>query len=179
MWYVIQVRTGHEDEVAGKCGRVLKAGESVFTMLSERRERVGGEWQTVVNVAFKGYVFAETDDIGSLRIRLHSISDLTKIVSVGDDMVPIYEEEEEMLRFLGGDDHVIRLSRGFSEGDSIAVTEGPLKGLESKIKWVDRRQKTVGISFTLFDRIVDVKLGAEFIRPAKNSNRKPENPEDE
>ena len=44
------------------------------------------------------------------------------------------------------------------------ITDGPLKGQESVIKWVDRRQRLVGIEVQLMNRTVEVKLGAEFVK---------------
>ena len=62
---------------------------------------------------------------------------------------------------------MIRPSKGHYEGEKIVVTEGPLRGLETEIKWVDRRQRTVGIEVQLMNRAVDVKLGAEFVKTAE------------
>ena len=40
MWYVVQVQACHEQEIVKKCQRIVKDDEEVFTILSERMERI-------------------------------------------------------------------------------------------------------------------------------------------
>ena len=164
MWYVMWVRAHHEEEIIRQCRKLLKDDEEVFVMYVEKLRRTGNEWTVHRELAFKNYIFADVKDVDDFRVRIRKIPDLTKLLQVGETIVPIYPEEEEFLKRLGGKDHVIRPSQGHYEGEKIRVTEGPLKGQESVIKWVDRRQRLVGIEIQLMNRTVEVKLGAEFVR---------------
>ncbi len=164
MWYVMWVRAHHEEEIIRQCRKLLKDDEEVFVMYVEKLRRTGNEWTVHRELAFKNSIFADVKDVDDFRVRIRKIPDLTKLLQVGETIVPIYPEEEKFLKRIGGKDHVIRPSKGHYEGEKIRVTEGPLKGQESVIKWVDRRQHLVGIEIQLMNRTVEVKLGAEFVR---------------
>lgn len=167
MWYVIWVRAQHEEEIVRQCRKILKSDEDVFNIYVEKLHRTGKEWTAHRELAFRNYIFADVEDVSNFRLRLKRIPELTKLLQIGDEITPIYPDEEALLRQLGGEDHVIRPSKGHYEGEKIVVTEGPLRGLETEIKWVDRRQRTVGIEVQLMNRAVDVKLGAEFVKTAE------------
>ena len=167
MWYVMWVRARHEEEIIRQCKKLLDDDEDVFVMYVEKLRRTGKEWTAHRELAFKNYIFADVKDVDDFRVRIRKIPDLTKILQVGTEIVPIYPEEEEFLKSIGGKDHVIKPSRGHYEGERVMVTEGPLKGHESVIKWVDRRQRLVGIEIQLMNRTVEVKLGAEFVKTAE------------
>ena len=62
MWYVVQVQACHEHEIVKKCQRIVKDNEEVFTMRTERMERINGEWEAVLSVTFQKYVFVDTTD---------------------------------------------------------------------------------------------------------------------
>lgn len=161
MWYVIQVQARHEQAVVEKCHErnVLLPGEDVFTILSERMVKERGEWKKKEEPAFQKYIFAETEDTNGFRIRLRNVQELAKMLGVDDSIVPIYPEEQEMLQRLGGEEHVIRYSEGYMLGEKLIVTEGPMKGMEGYVKWVDRHQRIAGIEIFLLGRQLIVKMG--------------------
>ena len=160
MWYVIQVYTGKELEIAQQCrDRVADEGEDVFVPLAERWTKIRGERTQITSRLFPGYVFIETDKIEDFHKRLNRIYAMTKVLRTGDEMTPIQKEEEEYLRKLGGDEHVVRYSEGYIEGDKLVVTSGPLKDFEGKIKKILRHKRLVVIEVYLLGQIVEVTLG--------------------
>ncbi|MBQ8956088.1 MAG: antiterminator LoaP [Lachnospiraceae bacterium] len=165
MWYVMQVRAAHELAIVERCRKdVIIPGEDVFVMRSERMFKSHGEWELREEVSFQKYIFAETGDTDDFRIRLRNVKERTKMLGVGDEIVPISQEEEELLRKLGGDEHVIRYSTGFVAGDRLIVTEGPLAGHEGEVKWVDRHQRLAGIEIELMGQMVTIRLGCEVLK---------------
>ena len=165
MWYVIQARAKHEMDVVERCrSDVLIPGENIFVMKTERMYKRHGEWKMIEDVTFQKYIFAETDDTDDFRIRLRNVKDITKMLGVGDDIVPIRQEEEELLLKLGGNEHLIRFSLGFVVGDRLMVTDGPLKGLEGRVKWIDRHQRVVGMESDLMGTSVPIKVGCEIVK---------------
>ena len=163
MWYVIQTKALHEYEMVDKCKKITKPGEDVFTIEAERQVRVKGEWTTKRFPAFQKYFFVETDDPDDFRIRLYDVKGITKMLCVGDVPVPIYPEEEEFLRKLGGENHMIGKSLVYKEGDKITVTEGPLSDTEGIVKWTDKRQHLIGIAVKMFGDERIIKLSADYI----------------
>lgn len=160
MWYVIQVYTGKELEIAQQCrDRVVEDGEDVFVPLAERWTKIRGERTLITSRLFPGYVFIETDRIEDFYKRLNRIYAMTKVLRTGDEMTPIQKEEEEYLRKLGGDEHLVKYSEGYIEGDKLVVTSGPLKDFEGNVKKILRHKRLVVMEVSLLGQTVEVTLG--------------------
>ena len=160
MWYVIQVYTGKEEETADQCrARVAVGEEEVFVPLVERMTKVRGEWEVVRTRLFPGYVFIETDRPGDLYMRLKEVKVMTRLLKTGEEITPLYREEEEYLRSLEDEEHVVRYSEGYLEGERLVVTSGALKGQEGKIRKILRHKRLVVLEVPLLGREVEVTLG--------------------
>lgn len=160
MWYVIQVYTGRELEIAQQCrDRVMADGEDVFVPLAERWTKIRGERTLITSRLFPGYVFIETDQIEDFYQRLNRIYAMTKVLRTGEEMTPIQKEEEAYLRRLGGDEHVVKYSEGYMEGDRLVVTSGPLKDFEGNVKKILRHKRLVVMEVPLLGQAVEVTLG--------------------
>ncbi len=160
MWYVIQVYTGKELEIAQQCReRVADEGEDVFVPLAERWTKIRGERTLITSRLFPGYVFIETEKIEDFYKRLNRIYAMTKVLRTGDEMTPIQKEEEEYLRKLGGDEHVVKYSEGYIEGDKLVVTSGALKDFEGKVKKILRHKRLVVMEVSLLGQTLEVTLG--------------------
>lgn len=160
MWYVIQVYTGRELEIAQQCrDRVMVDGEDVFVPLAERWTKIRGERTLITSRLFPGYVFIETDQIEDFYQRLNRIYAMTKVLRTGEEMTPIQKEEEAYLRRLSGDEHIVRYSEGYMEGDRLVVTSGPLKDFEGNVKKILRHKRLVVMEVPLLGQAVEVTLG--------------------
>lgn len=160
MWYVMQVYTGMEKEICTQCrNRIMKAGEDVFVLLAEKMTKIHGKWSLVTGRMFPGYVFVETERIQDFYDRLKSIGAMTRILCTGQEMVPIYLEEEQYLRMLGGEEHIVRYSKGYIEGEELVVTSGALKECRGKVKKILRHRRLVVLEIPLMGRLVDVSVG--------------------
>lgn len=160
MWYVIQVYTGQEEKIVQQCReKVMYAREEVFIPLVERMTKVRGEWKPVKTRLFPGYVFIETDIPEDLYMRLKKIKLMTKLLKTGEEITPLYYEEEVYLQGLQDEEHVVRYSEGYLEGDKLVINEGALKGYEGKIKKILRHKRLVVLEVPLLGRKVEVTLG--------------------
>lgn len=165
MWYVIQVQTRRETEIAGRCrDKIMRPDEDVFVILRERMYRTERGREKILVPVFPGYVFVETGDIDDFRIRLYEIKTMTKVLRAGEETVPVYPEEEAFLRKISGEDHIIRFSGGYEIGKKLTVTEGPLKGYEGRVKRIDRHKKYAVLEVSLMGQTVDVQMGIEVFR---------------
>lgn len=166
MWYVIQVRATREHEILALLDRWVKeADEEFFVMRCMRYLRQqDAAWDNVEALAFPGYIFADTNDIDGLRERLKQIPDLTKVLGAGDEIFPVYEEEERILKLIGGKKHLIEASQGVRQGNRIVVIKGNLVGQEAMIKWVNSHKRMACIEFEISGRKVTTKVGLEIIR---------------
>ena len=168
---MIQTRARHELEVVQKCREdVILPGESVFVMMAERMFKQHGEWKLIEDVAFQKYIFAETEDTDDFRIRLKKVRETAKMLGVDGEIVPIGEDEEELLKSLGGEEHIIRNSQGVVEGDRLIVTKGSLKGREGDVIGIDRHHRTVTLGVKLMGHIVPTTVGCEVVKKIPVNN---------
>ncbi len=160
MWYVMQVYTGTETEICKQCrSRVMEEDEDVFVMLAERMTKIRGEWSLVMSRLFPGYIFVETEKIHDFYKRLGRSGQRAKILLTGEEMMPLYPEEEAYLRMVGKGDHVVRYSKGYIEGDRLVVTSGAMKDLRGTVKKVLRHKRLVVLEMPLMGRAVEVTVG--------------------
>lgn len=92
-------------------------------------------------------------------MRLKEIKTMTKLLKTGEEITPLYSEEEEYLKRLQDEEHVVRYSEGWLEGDRLVISEGALKGYEGKIKKILRHKRLVVLEVPLLGRKVEVTLG--------------------
>lgn len=137
----------------------MEEGEDIFIPLAERMTKVGGEMTMVETRLFPGYVFIETDRAEDMYLRLKKIKAMTKLLKTGEEITPLYPEEEAYLRELEDEEHVVRYSEGYLEGDRLVVTSGALKDYEGRIKKILRHKRLVVLEVPLLGRKVEVTLG--------------------
>ncbi len=164
----MQVKTGLETDIVRQCrGRIMQENEDVFTMYGEKKSRFHGKWDLKRYLLFPGYVFIDTADIDDFRIRLHEIKTMTKVLKTGESVVPVWPEEEEFLRQLGGENHIAGYSEGYLEGERLVVIDGAMQGYEGKVKRLDRHHRLVTIEVPLLGQLVEVKLGLGVVKRVK------------
>ncbi len=160
MWYVMQVYTGTETEMCETCrAGIMEEGEDVFVLLAEKMTKVGGVWSLVTARLFPGYVFVETDRIQDFNRRMKKAGSLAKILRTGEEMTPLYPEEETYFQKLGGREHVVRYSQGYIEGEELVVTSGAMRHCRGKVKKVLRHKRLVVLEVAMMGRVMEVTVG--------------------
>ena len=151
-WYVIQVQSGKEQAmcqlIERVCAEVDATSESAKPLLNEcftpqfiTRHKFGDEWRDVTKLLLPGYLVAVTERPEALTERLRSIPKFARMLSVGEQFVPLNEAERAwMYEFTSQGERVVPMSMAVKSGDSIVVTSGPLKGKEALITKVNRRK---------------------------------------
>lgn len=167
--YVMQVATGRELKTLDLMGRVLgeDAGAEFFVPRFQYHKKIKGAWQLVEELLTPGYLYARTSarSVDDLARRLWQVPAFTRMLAQDDgSFVPLSSDEEAWLVRLTGADHVVEPSIGFIEGDRVVITEGPLAGLESQIKKIDRHKRLAYIDVHLMGRTKTIKVGAEIVR---------------
>ena len=171
MWYVVQVTGGREQSVLEKIQRQAspETYESCFVPRFEARKRISGQWKTKTDVLFPGYVFVDTRTPQQFRVELNKVSAMTKLLSgKGEDgnpvFMPLTDDEKTLISALiGQDDHVLRMSEGIIEGDSVRVLRGPLRGYEMLVKKIDRHKRVAYLCVDMLGRQNSVKVGLEIV----------------
>lgn len=174
MWYVVQVKTGTEESVRKQFMRLYEAypqeepqrslqSEKCVIPYYEQMKRYQGAWHKERHILFPGYVFIISDDLERLKLRLRQIIGYTKLLGMEDEIIPLTEEEERFLCQIGGDEHVVEMSKGIVENTQVIITDGPLQGLEGLIRKINRHKRKAWIEVQMFGRIQWVEVGLEIL----------------
>ena len=99
MWYVMQVRTGTEENIRCQCQRLISSNvlERCFIPYYQQKKRFQGEWHIQERILFPGYVFLIAQNLECLVNGLKKVIGLTKLIGIGDQIVPLVQEEVELL----------------------------------------------------------------------------------
>lgn len=179
MWYVMQVRTGTEENIRCQCQRLISSDtlQRCFIPYYQQKKRFQGEWHIQERILFPGYVFLITQNLEKLVESLKKVIGMTKLIGTGDEIVPLSEAEISLITKLGGksssSESIVKISQGIIEGDQVHILSGPLKGLEGAIRKIDRHKRIAYLSVDMFNRTVDMKVGLEIV--AKNKEKNNEN----
>ena len=165
MWYVVQVRTGTEENIRQQCEKNInkEVMESCFLPYYEERRHIRGEWITLKKILFPGYVFVVTEKIEELYKCLKVVIGLTKLLGTGEEIVPLTEQEQRFLQKIGGDEHVVSMSEGIIEQSQVKVVSGPLAGMEGQIKKIDRHRRKAWLEMEMFGRMQRIQIGLEIV----------------
>ena len=115
--------------------------QETFQFTHDRMRRYEGSWHVECEQMFPEYVFLETEDPAALKKALKPYQDLVQLLEDGTLLQRVDPEEEKLLRLLGGKEHHLNISQGYIRDGVTYVTGGPLVGLESRIRKIDRHKR--------------------------------------
>ena len=165
MWYVMQVRTGSEENVQLQCQKDISSEvlEDCFIPYYEEKRNIKGEWMTQRKILFPGYVFLDSQEVIRLYSNLQQVFGLTKLLKTGDEVVPLTAEEVHFLKDFGGEEKVVPVSEGIIENSKVVVMSGPLMGKEGYIKKIDRHKRRAFLEMPMFGRVQKIQVGLEIV----------------
>ena len=108
-----------------------------------------------------------TEDIEALHEMLKSVMGMTRLLGVGEDIVPLTEEEVQFLKRFGGEEQVVEMSEGIIENSETKILSGPLMGMEGTIRKIDRHKRKAWIEIEMFGRMQLVQVGLEILWKTK------------
>lgn len=173
-WYALFVLDGSEDEIVRQIGTMDKNGDfrpfapKIASVFRSGRRAVK-EYRTM----FPGYVFLETErspeeTVRALKPFLDNSSLIIRMLKYGNEHeIALDRKDCELLNRLLDDRKCLEMSTGIIEGDRVFVESGPLVGMESTIKRIDRHKKTATIEFECMGRVQRVKVGLDIVRKVK------------
>lgn len=171
-WYVIQVQTGKEQAMCQLIERICAEAdlqsdadgacllEECFTPKFKTRHKFKGAWQDIEKLLLPGYVIAVTAHPEGVSLELRKVRDLTKLLAVGETFVPLHEEERVWIEtFTKQGDRSVPMSLAYKVGDTLVVTEGPLKGREAMITRVNRKKCLAFLELHVGGKKVTTQVG--------------------
>ncbi len=172
-WYVLFVRTGHEERVEKFLKERLDTKLLMpFIPLQERLFKISGTVKREVGPLFPGYVFIESEMFGTEFVKkihhlIYTSCDVIKLLRYSDTEISMRESEKRILLSLCNDQHCIEASSGIIEGNKVHIKGGPLKGRESIVKKVDRHKRRAEIELMWFGDLRRVSVALEIVSKVK------------
>lgn len=173
MWYVMQVRTGTEENIRCQCQRMISSDilKRCFIPYYQQKKRFQGKWHIQERILFPGYVFLIAENLEQLAENLEQLAEnlrkvtgMTRLLGTGDEIIPLSQEEVELLLKLGKEEQLVTMSTGIIENDQVRILTGPLKGMEGYIRKINRHKRKAWVSIEMFGRSVDMEVGLEIIK---------------
>lgn len=156
-WYVIQVMTGKEDDIAGK---LKEHGIRALVPKENRLIRSGGSWTQKEYILFSGYVFLNMSYNADNYYKVKGIPSVIQIL--GDSRNPSrlsYLEAEWIMLLTGEDNKPIEptVVRALGDGN-YEVVKGVLERIESRIIKYDKRSRKATFEITICNEKKEVRL---------------------
>ena len=172
LWYVAQVQTGSEESIRLKCLEKISRNvlRDCYVFYYEEKRRIRGEWVIQEKVLFPGYVFfiakgekKDSEEPEELEERLMRIDGVQKLLKIGNEPVPLTDEEVDFLKAFGGEAQTVEMSEGVIEQSKIRVYSGPLVGREKYIRKIDRHKRRAFVEMPMFGKIQKMQVGLEIV----------------
>ena len=171
MYYVVQVKTGKEQQAIEDILK-NKPDDPDFDVFAPFRISIckyKGVERQVIERCFPGYVFVETNNVQDLFIQLYWTPGFTKLLGREADtnnFVPLDKDEARMIDILysRNNGRITQISNiEVREGEMIRVLDGPLMGLETKIKKVNLHKRKVTIEYVMCGRLVTSDIAINIV----------------
>lgn len=143
-WFVFYVQGRKEHTLSN----LINKNKDVvaFVPMMERKHSKQGVFRIIEKELFPGYLFLKTEKdqsfIESLffnsRQRTSGIKKFLKVDAEGTNALK--DTEVNFLETMLDDSYVLRMSRGVIIDGKLQIQEGPLKGREQDIKWINRHK---------------------------------------
>lgn len=157
MWYVIQVMTGKEDDIAGK---LKEQGIRALVPKENRLIRSGGSWSQREYILFAGYVFLNMNYNADNYYKVKGIPGVIQFL--GDNRNPSrlsYLEAEWIMLLTGENNQPIEptVVRALGDGN-YEVVKGVLEKFENRIIKYDKRSRKASFEITICNEKKEVQL---------------------
>ena len=171
MYYVVQVKTGKEQQAIEDILK-NKPDDPDFDVFAPFRisiRKYKGVERQVIERCFPGYVFVETNNVQDLFIQLYWTPGFTKLLGREADtnnFAPLDKDEARMIDILysRNNGRITQISNiEVREGEMIRILDGPLMGLETKIKKVNLHKRKVTIEYVMCGRLVTSDIAINIV----------------
>ena len=166
MWYVVRCHDGAEEKIIHSCKQHLARNvlDDAFVFTYERMKKKLGQWHTETLQMFPDYVFLETEHEEELSEGLKPYQSIVEILADSDALLRVNPEEEAFLKYLCGKNHHLSMSRGYIRNGITHVVEGPLKGMENRIRKIDRHKRIARIEAPIhYTKAESILAGLEIV----------------
>jgi transcriptional antiterminator NusG len=169
-WYVLSVKSGYEETVCEIINKTCNKDEYyAFTPRIKLRYKNLDNNIKIYKPMFQGYIFIKSNYKPE-----KSLTELMPIIKLSNCIIKLIgkdnlenmcldtTEKDYILRFCD-DKYLLKSSRGIIVGDKIIIDSGPLRGLESNIKKIDRHKRKALIELSFLGDIRKINVPLEIV----------------
>lgn len=164
MWCVVHVREGGEehieDLVAGLLPESLNA--RCFHLTRSRRKKYEGQWQTVQENLFPGYIFIDTDQPDRVHRELKKAPRPKLLFSDDEYVSTLDKHESDLMEKLSDRSGRIGISRiRIGTDRKIYYLSGPLTGMGNMVRRVNLHKRIAEIETEIMGKKRILYLGID------------------
>lgn len=161
-WYAIFVETGYEETVEQYLHHFFN---NLHSLIPKRfvPEKRNGRLQKVLKTLFPGYILIHTMLNDEMYQKMRYIPHLIKILGYKTSYPPIEEVEIAVILKLINNEGIIDYSKLLIENYVIEVIDGPLKGLEGLIIYVNKHTRRAKIKLNFMNKVRTIDVGIEML----------------
>ena len=166
-WYVLQVRTGAEDDTITY---IRRKGIDAYTPKEERLIRSAGEWRRKVYILMPGYVFVRIDYSDALYYVIRHIPGVLRVLQSGGIPSPLPPDEAAYISYLGR--CILRPSTVIRMPDNSAqVVDGILGDMLAGVQRIDWHRRRALVRLTILGTPRTIELSILPVSPEVYSAR--------
>jgi transcriptional antiterminator NusG len=159
-WYVLRTVCGKEDATLTILRKMFSEVEIIYPRRRISWRKQGG-YIDLVKPLFDGYLF-----ISYPKEKIRAFGQLLRrcklniawLVYSGEVLVPILNEEKQLIQKLMGSDGIVEVSTVGRTHEQLQVVNGPLVGLEHIVKKVSRRNRRITVEIPVLDEKIKIEL---------------------
>lgn len=172
MWCAVHVKDGEEVRaeafVSGLLPKSLNA--RCFHITRNRRKKFGGEWQTIHETLFPGYVFVTTDQPERVHKELKQAPKPRLLFSSDECVSTLKEHEVEFIEQITGDGKSSRIGEiavskvKVTDTGRVECLSGPLRNVGGMVKKVNLHKRIAEVEAEFMGQKQALYLGIEIER---------------
>lgn len=164
MWCVVHVRDGKEEHMEDFVAGLLPESLNVrcFHLIRSRKKKYEGQWQTVHEDLFPGYVFIDTDQPDKVYRELKRTPKPKLLFSNEEYVSTLEKKESDLMERLADKKGRIGLSKvRIGVDGKVSYLSGPLLGMGNLVRRVNLHKRVVEIEAELMGRKRILYLGID------------------
>ncbi len=162
-WYVVHTYSGYENRVKANLEHRIKSmdmGSKIFQVIVPTEDEIevkGGQRRTVAKKVFPGYILVQMVMDESSWYVVRNTQGVTGFVGTGTEPTPLDQTEvSQILKQMTAE--TPRVKVGFSQGQSVRITDGPFTDFVGTVDAINREKGKVRVLVSFFGRETPVEL---------------------
>lgn len=167
MWCVVHVKDGNEAQTEAYVSGILPEGISArcFHLTRNRRKKLGGEWRTIHESLWPGYVFIDTQHPEQVQMHLKKAQKQDWDMESDGYPAMLAQEEEALMERIIDQDGCIAISKIQVRDDGqIEYLSGPILRVTDAVRKVNLHQRVAEIETSFLGRKQNLYMGIEIER---------------